>query len=328
MSESSDNMGLDKTSMKRVILILDILINYVFAIFRGAAMNPSLESDLLRTLTAIAETGNFTRAAETVGRTQSAVSVQMKKLEDIVGERLFERGPRGVTLTPPGEQLVTDARRILSLLDQAAVSLHSDPLDGFVRIGIPEEYGGTVLPHVLSRFSKKHPLVEVTVRCAASSELKAELDKGELDLVVVHEEAGRIGGEVLLNDPVVWVTSDKHFQHECVPMPVALCDRGCWWREWAIASLDQRQKDYRIAYVSGSTFGIQAAVSSGIAVAVLAQSQVPPDCRVLTPEEGFQYLHGTNMVLRQRVQSKCSTKTGMAQAIREAFQKPELADAV
>lgn len=285
-------------------------------------MNPNLESELLRTLVAIAETGNFTRASEIVSRTQSAVSVQMKKLEEIVGEQLFERGPRGVTLTPQGEQLVKDARRILSLLDQAAVSLQSDPLEGFVRIGIPEEYGGTILPGVLSRFSKTHPQVEVTVRCASSSDLNAELDKDELDLIVVHEEAARIGGEILLNDPVVWVTSDTHLQHECVPMPVAVYDRGCLWREWALANLDQQQRDYRIAYVSGSTFGLQAAVSSGNAVAALSQSQIPADCRELTLDEGFSRLQGTNIVLRQRTQSKCSTKAGMAQAVREAFRSP------
>ena len=198
-------------------------------------MNPNLESDLLRTLVAIADTKNFTRASKIVSRTQSAVSVQMKKLEEIVGERLFERGSRGVMLTPPGEQLVKDARRILSLIDQAAVSLHADPLAGNVRIGVPEEYGGTVLPRVLARFSMMHPQVEVTVRCAPSSELTAEIDQGELDLVVVHEEAARIGGEILLNDPVVWVTSDKHFQHECCPLPVAVWQRGCWWREWALS---------------------------------------------------------------------------------------------
>lgn len=290
-------------------------------------MNPSLESDLLRTLVAIADTGNFTRASEVVGRTQSAVSVQMKKLEDVVGETLFDRGPRGVTLTAPGERLVTDARRILSLLDQAAASLRLDPLDGFVRMGIPEEYGGTILPRVLSRFATMHPQVEVTVRCAPSSELNSELDKGTLDLIVVHEEANRIGGEVLLHDPVVWVTSEKHFQHETNPIPVAVCDRGCWWREWALASLDQQQKDYRIGYVSGSTFGLQAAVSSGIAVAVLAQSQIPPDCRELTLQEGFPQLQGTNIVLRKRETGTCNAKASMAEAVREAFLTPVLVEA-
>jgi len=291
-------------------------------------MNPNLDSDLLRTLVAIAEAGNFTHAAEIVGRTQSAISVQVKKLEEIVGERLFERGPRGVTLTSPGERLVKDSKRIISLLDQAALSLHANPLDGFVRIGIPEEYGGTVLPRVLSRFSKMHPKVEVTVRCATSSELRAYLDKGELDLVVVHEDAAMIGGEVLLNDPVVWVTSDTHIQHECDPIPIAVSERGCWWRDWALASLDQSQKDYRVSYESSSTFGLQAAVSSGIAVAILAQSQIPSDCRELTLAEGFPQLQGTSIVLRRRTQIECSTKAGMAQAIREAFQNREFLEAI
>ncbi|WP_282609085.1 LysR substrate-binding domain-containing protein [Pelagibius sp. Alg239-R121] len=289
-------------------------------------MNPNLESDLLRTLVAIADTKNFTRASKIVSRTQSAVSVQMKKLEEIVGERLFERGSRGVILTPPGEQLVKDARRILSLIDQAAVSLHADPLDGHVRIGVPEEYGGTVLPRVLARFSMMHPQVEVTVRCAPSSELGAEIDQGELDLAVVHEEVARIGGEVLLNDPVVWVTSDKHFQHECCPLPIAVWQRGCWWREWALSALEQQRRDYRVAYISDSALGLQAAVSSGIAVGILARSQIPADCRELTLDEGFPQLQGSNIVLRQRTQNKCSTKAGMAQAVREAFQAPALPD--
>ncbi len=286
-------------------------------------MEPHLDSDLLRTLVVISEAKNFTRASEIVGRTQSAVSVQMKKLEAIIGERLFERGPRGVTLTRPGEQLVKDSKRIISLLDQAAVSLHSNPLDGIVRIGIPEEYGGTILPRVLFRFSKMHPKAEVTVHCASSSELRVEFNKDELDLVVLHEDAAMIGGEVLLNDPVVWVTSDMHFQHECDPMPVAVCERGCGWREWALGVLDQRQKNYRVTYESSSTFGLQAAVSAGIAVAILPQSQIPADCRELAAEEGYPPLQGSSIVLRQQTQSKCSTQAGMAQVVREAFQTPE-----
>ena len=285
-------------------------------------MNPNLESDLLRTLIAIAETNNFTRASEKVGRTQSAVSVQMKKLEDIVDEKLFERGPRGVELTRAGEKLVKDARRIIALLDQASASLRSEPLNGFVRIGIPEEYGGTVLPDVLSRFGKMHPNVEVTVRCGPTTELNAELDRGELDLAVVHEEISKTDGEILFNDPVVWITSDEHFQHECSPLPVAIYDRGCWWRDWAIANLDQSEQEYRIAYISNSPFGLKAAASSGIAVAILAQSQIPADCRELTAEEGFPRLQGTNMVLRQRTQNTCDARLGMAQAIRDAFHAP------
>lgn len=283
-------------------------------------MSHNLESDLLRTLVAISEAKNFTKASIIVGRTQSAVSVQMKKLEEIVDERLFERGPRGVTLTPPGEQLVKDAKRIISLLDQAVSSMNPDPLDGFVRIGVPEEYGGTILPCVLSNFSKMHPKVEVTVHSASSTELRRAFDAGELDLVVIHEDADKIGGEVLVNDPVVWVTSDTHIQHECNPMPIAICERGCWWREWAVDTLNHRQTNYRVAYESSSISGLQTAVSSGIAVAILSQSQVPADCRELTTAEGYPPLQGSSVVLRQHTKSKCSTIAGMAQAVREAFQ--------
>ncbi|WP_421784026.1 LysR substrate-binding domain-containing protein [Kiloniella litopenaei] len=283
-------------------------------------MAPHLESDLLRTFVAIAETKNFTRASEIVSRTQSAVSIQMKKLEEIVNEKLFDRGPRGVALTPSGEHLVKDAKRILSLLDQAATSLQQDPLKGTVRIGIPEEYGGTFLPSVLSRFAKTHPQAEVTVRCAQSAALTKAMEKGELDLIILHEEATKIGGEILLNNPIVWITSDTYCQHECTPMPVAVYDSECWWREWALSCLDQQNKDYKITYVSSSTFGLQAAVSSGIAVGIVAEGQIPPDCRELTAEEGFPRLQSTNIVLRQNTQRECNTKAGMAQAIRDAFQ--------
>ncbi len=283
-------------------------------------MNQRLESDLLRTLVAISEAKNFTKASKIVGRTQSAVSVQMKKLEEIVGGRLFERGPRGVTLTLSGEQLVKDAKRIISLLDQAVASFHSDPLDGFIRIGVPEEYGGTILPRVLSTFSKAHPNVEVTVHSASSTELKRAYDTSELDLVVTHEDASMIGGELLINDPVVWVTSDTHMQHECNPMPIAICERGCWWREWAVDTLNYQETNYRVAYESNSISGLQAAASSGMAVAILSQSQVPSDCRELTAAEGYPPLQGSNITLRQQRKSKCNIVAGMAQAIREAFQ--------
>lgn len=283
-------------------------------------MGHNLESDLLRTLVAIAEAKNFTKASIIVGRTQSAVSVQMKKLEEIVGECLFERGPRGVTLTSPGEQLVKNAKRIISLLDQAVSSLHPDPLNGLVKIGVPEEYGGKILPCVLSNFSKMHPKVEVTVHSASSTELRRSFDTGELDLVVIHEDSAMAGGEILANDPVVWVTSDTHIQHECDPMPIAIYERGCWWRDWATDTLNHRQIDYRVAYESNSISGLQTAASSGIAVAFLSQSQVPADCRELTAAEGYPPLQGSSIVLRQHSKSKCSTIAGMAQAVREAFQ--------
>ena len=128
------------------------------------APNVRLDSDLLRTFLAVAETGNFTRAAEAVGRTQSAISMQIKRLEEMVGETLFERGPRGVTLSRRGGDLLGSARRVVALLDETASSMRAVQLDGPVRIGLPEEYGQPILSRALGAFAKRHSQVEVTVR--------------------------------------------------------------------------------------------------------------------------------------------------------------------
>lgn len=141
-----------------------------------------LDSDLLRTFVAVADMENFTKAAGMVGRTQSAVSLQIKRLEDMVGDPLFERGPRGVALTRRGEELLVNARRIVSLLDETAASLTAPALEGRVSIGIPEEYGTTVLPRALATFNNMHSNVEIMVRYASSSAQMAALERGDLDL--------------------------------------------------------------------------------------------------------------------------------------------------
>lgn len=197
-------------------------------------MKARFDSELLRTFVSIAETGSFTRAADLVGRTQSAVSMQVKRLEDVAGATLFVRNARGVALTPLGESLLTDARRIIRLLDQAAEALHPNALEGAVSVGIPEEYGTTILPQILARFAETHARVEVTVTCEPSLALQAALERGDLDLAVTVVDDGRTQGEILLHDPTVWVTSSRHLAHEQDPLPVAMFARGCWWRDWAL----------------------------------------------------------------------------------------------
>jgi DNA-binding transcriptional LysR family regulator len=282
-------------------------------------LDAPLESDLLRTFVAIADSGSFTRAAEHVGRTQSAVSMQMKRLEDIVGERVFRREPRGVRLTDSGAQLLGDARRILALLDRAVVSLQSDRLQGEVRIGIPNDYGATILPHVLGTFAKSNLGVEVTVRCGHSSDLDTALRKGELDLAVVWED-GRIrpDSEVLLRDPTVWVTSERHCLHEHDPIPVAMFAQDCWCRDWALRLLEAQDRPYRIAYTGDSSDGLAAAVTSGLAIAPLSRSMIPTQCRELTKADGFWSVLDSTVVLRQRARHPTAAIASMAEAIREA----------
>lgn len=289
-------------------------------------MNVHLDSDLLRTFVTIADTGNITRAADTLNRTQSAISMQIKRLEETVGAPLFERESRGVRITDTGERLLGQARRIVALLDETMASLNSKPLGGKVRIGIPDEYTDTILPSVLGGFDKKHPGVEITVQCSNSDANNKALYDGELDLAVVFEETLRADSEILMNDPTVWVTSLAHCMHECDPVPVAMSERGCWCSDWAIRSLEQQRHTYRIAYTSDTSDGLLAAVTAGLAIAPLSRSKIPEGCRELTLADGFTNIHTSHVVLRQSPRPTNGAIDGMAEAIRDAFRSRIVAD--
>lgn len=282
-------------------------------------MTARLDSDLLRTFLAVAESGNFTRAAEGVGRTQSAISMQIKRLEEVVGGVLFERGARGVTLTERGTELVGNARRIVALLDETASSMRAAPLGGPVRIGIPEEYGQPVLSRALGAFAKRHSQVEITVRFGYSVSQLAALAAGELDLAVVFEWQQPSGAEVLMNDPTVWVASLHHHLHLERPLPIAMYTRHGWSREYALRSLEQRGIDYRFAYTSDTTNGLTLAVTAGLALAPMARSNIPVDCRELTDAEGFGQIDTTRVVMHRNPRANSEAVDAMADAIRDAF---------
>jgi DNA-binding transcriptional LysR family regulator len=279
----------------------------------------NLDSDLLRTFVAVADTGNVTRAADRMGRTQSAVSMQIRKLEEVVGDRLFERGSRGVKLSRKGEALVGNARRIVSLLDETASTLRAAPLDGPVRIGIPEEYGFTVLAQALGEFAKQHPRVEITVRFASSATQLAALNSGDLDLAVVFEWEHFSGKDILMVDPTVWVTSISNPRHAETPLPVAVYQNSNWCREFALKSLERRGIDYRIAYMSDTSGGLKLAAASGLAIAPLSRSNIPAGCRELTVADGFGVIDSAHVVLRRNPNAAGATIDGMADAIRAAF---------
>ncbi len=282
-------------------------------------MYAPMESELLRTLIAVADTGSFTNAAERVERTQSAVSMQMKKLEAIAGRPLFDRRARGVSLTSDGEALVARARRILSLLDQATEALRTKPLHGAVRVGVPEEYTSPVLRNILTRFTQIHSGVHVTITCETSEELLASLSEGSLDLAVAVVPDTETPAEVLAHDSTVWVAAAQHLAQDQTPVPIALFEQGCWWRDPAIEQLETSGKPFRVAYVSRSLTGIQAAVSSGIAIAAMSQSTMPPDSRALREQDGFPPLRASRVVLRTNPDRDTHAVRSLARSIREAF---------
>ncbi|HTO33710.1 MAG TPA: LysR family transcriptional regulator [Pararhizobium sp.] len=287
-------------------------------------MLPPLESDLLRTFVAVAESGNFTKAGETVGRTQSAVSMQIKKLEDILGETLFERGSRGVNMTGHGIRLLDNARRIVALLDDTAASIRLPALDGSVRIGISEEYVNSTLPKALGAFAAIHPGVEVTVQQGVSMSNLAALDAGEIDIAIVFEPGGPTRNEVLMVDPTVWVTSDQHQAHTRRPLPIATYTylKNGWCDELALKTLMKRGMESRVAYISRTSSGLIAAVTSGLAIAPLTRSSIPAGCRELTADDGYDVIDFSNVILKARPRGNKRIVETMCNAIREAFRTP------
>ena len=282
-------------------------------------MPSPLESDLLRTFVAIADHGSFSRAAERVGRSQSAVSLQMKRLEASAGCSLFRRESHGVSLTASGKSLLLNARRILRLMERAAGELNGSAVAGTVRLGMPAYYGAATLSAVLTRFAEICPDVEVTLDCSQGTARADAFDAGALDLIVIASGDPSAEGEALVHDPAVWVTSAHHDTHECDPLPVALFESTCWWHSRALQILEDHGRRYRIACTSQNTEAVSAAVASGLAVAVLEQSTVPAGARILTEAEGFPGFPGSTVMLRRHPGSTTPAVDRMADVIRDVF---------
>ena len=282
---------------------------------RHLAEHALLDGDLLRSFAAVAETGSVTAGAVALGRTQSAVSQQIRRLETMLGQSLFLRQARGVRLTASGERLFGRARQLLGLIETTTSELRGDSLEGYVRVGVPEEYGATLLPAVLARFAAAHPGVQVSLRCEASPALEMATFADELDLAVLLIDSGRGEGELLAEDPTVWVAPATPGIEREDPLPVAMFDEDCWWRSWALRSLGARGRRYRVACSSRSVAGLQAAVSAGLAVAVLSLSTAPAGCRILGPADGFEALPGSRIVLRRARERLSPPAAGMERAI-------------
>lgn len=280
--------------------------------------------DLLKTFLAIIDTGGFTNAGQVVHRTQSAISMQIKRLEETVGQPLFERSGRSFTLTAEGELLAPYARRMLKLHEEAVSAMIQPEMVGQLRIGTPDDYALQFLPGILAQFARAYPRVQVTVRCEPSSHLAPALANGEMDLTLLTGDVYRDMGDVVRNEPLVWAASAHHLVHEETPLPLAMFQSDCVFRKYAFQSLDSIGRAYRVAYQSASTAGILAAVSAGLAVTVIASSVIPPEIRTLGPEEGLPPLPVTPIVLATASGKKSTVATTMAKFIREGFQSERL----
>lgn len=277
-----------------------------------------LSPDILRTFVAAAHTLNFTHAARKIHLTQSAVSMQMNRLEGDLGKVLFRRVTRGVELTPDGEALLKYARRLLRLHDEALASLTQPEMDGLIRLGAAEDYVSIHLPGILRRFGRRYPLVRVDLYCDLSGNLLDMLQRGELDLCLCNSENGEHGGDFLRNEPAIWIAPvDAEVEKES-PLPLAVFHQGCMFRKWATKALAEQGISYRVAYSSPSTSGVLAAVKAGLAVAPVGASTPISGFRIL-PDGVFNSLPSAVVSLHQSDNHASTARSHLAQYIAEEF---------
>jgi len=257
---------------------------------------PDLEIDLLRAFVAVAETGGFTAAAQLVGRSQSAVSQKILRLEDLLGCRVFARTSRSLTLTREGENLLVSARRMLELNDRAVRAL-LEPAVGSLRLGVCEDFLPDHLPAMLARFRRLYPGLHLELRTGLSCELLAAYEAGALDVVIAKKDGTARRGRVIWREQLVWMAAGDHVPDFEQPAPLVLLPAPCTYREVMIRALDAARRPWFAACTASSLSGIRAAVAGGLGVTVLGRSFVGPDMQVLRAPEHWPALPMTEIVL-------------------------------
>jgi len=246
----------------------------------------NLDIDLLRTFVAAADTGSFTAAGDLVARTQSTVSVQVKRLEETLDARLFERTSRSIALTQSGQTLLAYARRLLALNDESVRALTREPLAGELRVGISEYFHPQHVPGILALFAQRHPLVHLDVRIGLSRALKKSAADGELDLVMGRVEA-RENAPPFLREPLHWAAGRDWMPAPGQPVPLVVLQQGCLLREKALEVLNRKKRAWRILLTASGMMGVQAGLAAGLGASILPESLVLSSMRLLAPDEGF-----------------------------------------
>jgi DNA-binding transcriptional LysR family regulator len=277
-----------------------------------------LDLDLLRSFVSVVDAGGFTRAGERVHRTQSTVSQQIRRLEDALGRELVHRNGKQATPTEEGERLLSYARRILALAEEARDVVARPVGEGVVRLGIPEDFAAYRLAELLSQFARARPGLRLDVRCGMSTRLARELERGELDLALFKrgaDGAARVDAIARWPERLHWVASRRHKVAHVPPkwspvrrkghaqmdmdgaVPLAVFEQGCLYRNRAIHALEAAGRAWHVAYTSPNLPGIQAAVSAGLGVSILPDVAILAEHRVLGRRDGFPPIPNTELVL-------------------------------
>ena len=264
-----------------------------------------LQIDWLKCLVAVVDAGSLSSASAQIHRSQSAVSMQIKKLESAAGCRLLVRGPRQLQLTHQGQLLLGYARRLLDLHAQAQAALQGEAVSGLVRLGVPDDYASKYLTPVLKRFAPRHGGVEIHLDCEQSTALIPRVARGELDLALVSRDHTR-RGTLLFHEPMVWVGSPQFEVWQRDPLPIAVYEETSLGRRSAIQSLALQGRAYKVVYASSSLAGQIAAVESGLAVAALTQCSAPAQLQLLGAEQGLGPMEPMQVAVLRSQASKAS----------------------
>jgi DNA-binding transcriptional LysR family regulator len=275
-----------------------------------------LDTDQLRSFLAIVDSGSFTRASERVNKTQSAVSMHIRRLEEQLGCALFVKHGRGARLTGEGEQLIDYARRIMQAEAGAMAALSRKGLKGAVRFGIPDDYAEMYLSDILTRFNHHHPLVEIAVTCENSIELAALVHAGSLELALLTDHEGLTGFELIREEPLRWAASARFQVPQDEPIPLALGSVACVWRRVADEALEGRRDRVRSLFVSKNYTAVGSVVRAGLAVTVLPAGMIGDGLRVLGAADGLPPLPLTRMGLISAAGAASEEAKALGDAVR------------
>ncbi|WP_408952460.1 LysR family transcriptional regulator [Lysobacter sp. Hz 25] len=255
---------------------------------------------LLRTFIAVNDAGGFTRAAERLHLTQSAVSHQIRRLEEHVGRALLHRTTRRLTLTEDGEDFLRHAEQILQSLDALSRRFQPSPITGAVRFGVPENFIGDRLPNLLCQFTRAFPNVRMDVSVSMSMDLRQMVDADELDLAVVIALPGDDADTVLRRTRFVWVASDSFDIAAGRSLPFAFFPSPCINRQVGVSALDGTEVEWHVMFTSPSQQGLNAAISAGLGITVMVEDDVLPGMRIVDGEYGLPPLPPAQFVLLRR----------------------------
>ncbi|WP_338661589.1 LysR substrate-binding domain-containing protein [Pararoseomonas sp. SCSIO 73927] len=280
---------------------------------------PDLDLDLLRCFVQVAERGGFTAAGPALGLTQSAISLKVRRLEELLGQRVLERTSRTVALTPQGETLLAYARRMLALNEEAVLRLVAPPVAGRLRLGVADHFVPRSLAPLLARFARTHPGIRLEVEVGRSHELRRAMEAGSLDLVLGKRREGESEGSVLWTEPVIWAACPGWAPPPDRPLPLAMLPAGCMFRDRALAALARAGLAFEVTYTSASLLGVAAAAQAGLAATVIGASGLPEG---LAPLPGLPPLEPAEMAVFGDLAGLAPLAAPLVQAIRDTAGAP------